>query len=467
MRFFLVLLVQVMAIIPAYALGNMKSVLTQQMLDSSGDVFKVKKDYDLMGQTLIIPEGLRISFVGGSIDNGELHGNNTKLEVSNLGPIFGVSVRITGTWNVPEVHDGWFSFDESEEYISNQIIKNILAFSNDETPCHIFFEEDRTYYFELPYKERKVLGAMVSTKDVNGVTKRVYSDLYGDKFDYLRIFTIPSNTHLTVNNKLKMLPTNIGAYFVFWEYGKSNITVDGKGVIAGDNTVHRYDLPMAGKDYFGEWGHIFRCFRCANFTFKDITLEDAFGDCIIYSGSVNPNETKNRWSSGLLVENVKFIGARRNGLAVGARNVVIRNCHFENCGTDQAHGTKPRSAVDFEPDGLSVYEEIGNENVLMENCTFVGNYYDIASYNNNRARYGKIATTVRNCTFTSTVRLTESRWIRFENCYFPKLSNTNLSRHLEFVNCEFGEIEQETAKAPKHFYYVFTNCKFNKVVAKE
>ena len=431
------------------------------MLDTAKETFVVNKNFRLFGQKLIIPEGLCLYFSGGSINDGELCGTNSRIEVRGKVPVFGLDLKISGTWDVSEVHDGWFAFNDSEDFVSNQVIKNILAFSNDETPCHIFFEENRTYYFELPYKERKVLGAMVSTKDVNGVTKRVYSDLYGDKFDYLRIFTIPSNTHLTVNNKLKMLPTNIGAYFVFWEYGKSNIIVDGKGVIAGDNTAHRYDLPMAGKDYFGEWGHIFQCFRCANFTFKDITLEDAFGDCIIYSGSVNPKETKNRWSSGLLVENVKFIGARRNGLAVGARNVVIRNCHFENCGTDQAHGTKPRSAVDFEPDGLSVYEEIGNENVLMENCTFVGNYYDIASYNNNRARYGKIATTVRNCTFTSTVRLTESRWIRFENCYFPKLFNTNLSRHLEFVNCEFGEIGEETAKAPKHYYYSFTNCKFN------
>ena len=167
------------------------------------------------------------------------------------------------------------------------------------------------------------------------------------------------------------------------------------------------------------------------------------------------------------MENVKIIGARRNGLAVGARDVVIRNCHFENCGTDEVKGTKPRAGVDFEPDGLNNYSEIGNENVLMENCTFKNNYFDIASYNNNKAVYGKVATTVRNCTFTSTVRLTESRWMRFENCYFPAVSKTNLFRHLEFVDCEFGEIEQELVKAPKHYYYFFTNCKYNKILSNE
>ena len=451
----------------AMAIGRVPRILTQEMLNVETEYIYVRADYTLAGATITIPQGKVLVFSGGSIDGGFLIGTETSIRMKQKRPAFGVDLVISGTWNVPEVHDGWFFFDDSEEFVSNQIIKNILAFSNDETPCHIFFEEKRTYFFELPFKERKVLGAMVSTKVVNGEMKRIYSDLYRDKFEFLRIFTIPSNTHLTVNNKLKMLPTSYGAYSIFWEYGKRNIIVDGTGMIAGDNDVHRYDLPVAGKTFYGEWGFIFRCFRCANFTFKDITLADAFGDCIIYSGSVNPEETEQRWSSGLFMENVKIIGARRNGLAVGARDVVIRNCYFENCGTDQVNGTKPRAAVDFEPDGLSTYEEIGNENVLMENCTFKGNYFDIASYNNNKARYGKIATTVRNCVFTSPVSLTESRWLRFENCYFPVLRNTNLSRHLEFVNCEFGELPEDTRKAPKHYYYTFTDCKFNSVVEKE
>ena len=52
-------------------------------------------------------------------------------------------------------------------------------------------------------------------------------------------------------------------------------------------------------------------------------------------------------------------------------------------------------------------------------------------------------------------------WFRFENCYFSALSNTGLGRHLEFINCEFGEIDEETVKAPKNYYYSFTNCRFN------
>ena len=447
----------------ASALGVPDAILTQELLDEATNTFVVSKNYNLLGKTLVVPDGLSLLFVAGGMDNGELQGNNSSVEVLGNSPVFGLDLKISGTWNVPEVHDGWFVFDASEGFVSNQIIRNILAFSNDETPCHIYFEENRTYYFELPYKGRGDLGRLVGTKVVNGEEKRDYAAIHYDKFDYLRVFTIPSNTHLTINNKLKMLPSSIGAYFVFWEYGKHDIIVDGNGTISGDNDWHRYDKPFTGKTYYGEWGHLFRCFRCRDFTFRDITLTDAFGDCLIYMGSYDPEEKGQRWASGLLVENVKFIGARRNGLAVGARNVVIRNCHFENCGTDAVKGTKPRSGVDFEPDGLNSYPEIGNENVLMENCTFKGNYYDIASYNNNKSRYGKVATTVRNCTFAAPIRLTESRWLRFENCYFPAVSNTNLSRHLEFVNCEFAEIKQEMLDAPKNYHYSFTNCKFKTI----
>ena len=459
-RFILLIIVSLVGL-PTWAVGYLPSVLTQEMLNSEGETFYVRANFTLAGETLTVPAGKTLVFIGGTLDNGEIVGSETAIRMRQSRPAFGLDLVISGTWNVPEVHDGWFAFDNSEGFVSNQIIKNILAFSNDETPCHIFFEEDRTYYFELPYKGRGDLGLLVGTKVVNGQEKRDYAKLLRDEFDYLRIFTIPSNTHFTVNNKLKMLPTSIGAYFVFWEYGKHDITIDGEGTIAGDNDWHLYDKPFLGKSYFGEWGQVFRCLRCSDFVFRDITITDSFGDCIIYSGSYNPDEKAPRWSSGLLMENVKIFGARRNGLAVGAKDVIIRNCHFENCGTDEVKGTKPRAGVDFEPDGLNYYPEIGNENVLMENCTFKNNYYDIATYNNNKANYGKVATTVRNCTFSAPVRITQSHWFRFENCYFSSLSNTGLGRHLEFNNCEFGEIEQEMVKAPKHYYYFFTNCKFN------
>lgn len=449
-------------------LGNSGAVLTQRMLDSARGSFVIKEDYNLLGQTLYVPEGLCLSFSKGSVDNGELRGSNSTIEVTTSAPVFGLDLRISGTWDVAEVHDGWFSFDESPEFVSNQIINNIFAFSSDSTPCHIFLEENRTYFFELPYKGAPNVGDRVSTRVVEGKTKRNYGDLLNDEFSFLRIFTIPSNTHLTVNNTLKMLPTNLGAYFVFWEYGKENVTIDGSGVIAGDNDWHKYNASFAGKSFYGEWGHIFRCIRCRNFTFKDITISDAFGDCIIFSGSFFPGEKEPRWASGLTIENVKILRARRNGVAVGARDVVIRHCHFEGCGTKEVRGTAPKSAIDFEPDQVKNYPEIGNQNVLMEDCTFKNNFFDVASYRNNLREYGKLATTIRNCVFQSPLKIEGTFWMRFENCYIPFVWNSKddkstllYSRHMQFVNCEFGEFDASIVGTASRVANKYTNCKFN------
>lgn len=448
------------------------TVLTQQMVDAVRDSLVISRDLSLEGAEIVLPKDLTLVFRGGSLDGGTLVGNGCRLRVLQETPLFGLSLRISGVWDVPEVFDWWFSFDATEGAVSNQIIENALAFSSDSTFCHIWFDADRIYYFELPYKGRADLGEMISYRMVDGKKKRNYYELGMDAYSFLRIFTIPSNTHLTVNNQLKMLPTSVGAYYVFWEFGKEKVTVDGHGTIAGDNDWHRFDSPMSGKTYYGEWGHLFKCVRCSDFVFKDITLADSFGDCIMYSGSYYPDDTGERWASGLSVENVKILRARRNGMSIGARNVVIRNCHFEGCGSKQIRGTAPRSAIDFEPDYVRKYPETGNQDVLMEKCTFKDNHFDVASYMNNMWGYGKVATVVRDCVFASPLKIQGTFWMLFENCYIPFVWNSKdsersvmlFSRHMEFVNCEFAVYDTSIFKDVKYISNKYRNCKFNTAV---
>lgn len=448
-----------------FALGRIDGVLTQEMLNSARNSFVINSDYTLLGNTVVVPDGLTLVFSGGSVDHGELRGSNSKVSVKGSQPVFGLDIKISGTWDVPEVHDGWFAFNDEEDFASNQIIHNILAFSNDEIPCHVFFEEKRTYYFELPYKGRTDLANLLSFKMVDGKKKRNYSELNNDEYAYLRIFTIPSNTHLTVNNTLKMLPTNQGAYFVFWEYGKEKVIVDGVGTIAGDNDWHRYDSPFLGKNYFGEWGHVFCCLRCNDFSFKDITVSDAFGDCIYYSGSYYPHEKNSRWASNLTMENVKILRARRNGVAVGARHVRISKCHFEGCGTKEVNGTRPQCAIDFEPDYVLNFREIGNQDAIMDSCTFVGNEYDFGSSMNNLPSYGSLATVISNCYFTSEIKISATYWMRFENCHIPLMKKRDdrdiyYSRFIDFVNCEFEQSSTAVRAFFKKEDNKFINCKF-------
>ena len=451
------------------ACGKSPTVLTQKMLDKAGLTFVIKGDYTANDAILYIRDQQELVFDGGRIDHVILVGRHSKLKVKGAKPVFGKNVIIRGVWDIEEAHDGWFEYEAGKDFVANQLIKNMLAFSNDATFCHLYFEEDRTYFFELPYQGNAKLGDEF-TYHINGKgkKKRHYVEVYNDEYAFLRIFTIPSNTTITLNNTLQMLPTNVGAYFVFWEYGKENVTIEGKGTIAGDNKEHLYTSPYAGSRYFGEWGHIFRCFKCKNFVFRGITLRDAFGDCIIFQGSHLPNEYESRFADGLLMEHVKIIGARRNGVAIGARNVMIRNCHFEGCGTKEAHGTSPRSAIDFEPDYLEYYPETGNQNVLMENCSFDNNYRDVFVHLNNLRSYGQTATTIKNCVFTNKLKLEYAYWMRFENCYIPFLHNKEdnrsvllHSKHMEFINCEFGQWDGHIPAKKTKNHNTYTNCKFN------
>ncbi len=456
-----------------HANGSNMKILTQGDINQSKGEFVISRNYTLKGETIKLPPGFRIVFNGGYVENGEIVGNKSYVIFKQKQPGIHKDIIIKGTWNNSDVYDSWFVFDESPQYIANSIIKNILTFSNDATYCHIHFDEPRTYYFELPYKGPTDLGERITYEMIDGKKYRHWYELKDDRFSFLRIFTIPSNTHVSINNRLQMLPTNQGAYYVFWEYGKRNITLDGHGVISGDALVHRYETPFKGpkSKYFGEWGMLMYCMKCKNVNIKDLTFENAFGDAVSFIGSSYEKEKGSRFSDKFNIENVKIVNARRNGLTLGGRNISVKNCYFEGCGSNKVKGTSPRSAIDLEPDHIKKYPEIGNENVVIKNCTFKGNYRDLASYMNNLPKYGKVATRIIDCKFTSKVHLQATYWIVFENCIIPRITNSynKLSysqncRRLKFINCEFGLIDRTELATALFRKNSFTDCKYKKVV---
>ena len=188
------------------------NLLTQQMLVKENTIYIVQYDYSLNFQTITVPDNSILLFEGGTISNGTLNGAGANvLSVDNSKVIFGENVIITGTWNIPEIYDSWFAFDATPNKVNNQLITNILSLSDDNINNTIHFEADRTYYFELPYKGRANLGDDVRPN---------YSLLYTEAYSFLRIFYLKSNTKLIINNELRMLPTNQGAYTVFGFQGK-------------------------------------------------------------------------------------------------------------------------------------------------------------------------------------------------------------------------------------------------------
>lgn len=416
----------------------------QNKFNKPNTIYKVTKDLDLNHCVLTIPEGCTLQFDGGTISNGSLFGNFTKIIADSSTVIFGQQIHIEGSWDIADIYDEWFWFDTDPSYISNDTIKNILALSNDSINNTIHFDANRTYYFELPYKGKTNLGDDVRPN---------YWLLNTSDYDFLRIFTgFTSNTHLIVNNTIQMLPTNQGAYFIFHIENKENITISGTGAINGDAKDHLYTDPFAGTDYYGEWGHVLNFRSCNNVVVRDITIGYAFGDGIaLGNAAYNNNGVK---GAGLATKNVtidavKVLYARRNGISLGGNNYTITNVYFEGNGSDTIKGTAPMAAIDFENDYVDIEPSGLCTNVSMNNCKFKDNKYDVSStirddlYEVPRGELVNIS----DCNFTSPLRLNRTNGLTFSNCHIVGITNVDnsiaawyVSKDLVFNNCVFDEL---------------------------
>ena len=409
----------------------------QNKFNKPNTIYKVTKDLDLNHCVLTIPEGCALQFDGGTISNGSLFGNFTKIIADSSTVIFGQQIHIEGSWDIADIYDEWFWFDTDPSYISNDTIKNILALSNDSINNTIHFDANRTYYFELPYKGKTNLGDDVRPN---------YWLLNTSDYDFLRIFTgFTSNTHLIVNNTIQMLPTNQGAYFIFHIENKENITISGTGAINGDAKDHLYTDPFAGTDYYGEWGHVLNFRSCNNVVVRDITIGYAFGDGIaLGNAAYNNNGVK---EAGLATKNVtidavKVLYARRNGISLGGNNYTITNVYFEGNGSDTIKGTAPMAAIDFENDYVDIEPSGLCTNVSMNNCKFKDNKYDVSS-----TIRDDLYEVPRGELVTSPLRLNRTNGLTFSNCHVVGITNVDnsiaawySSKDLVFNNCIFDEL---------------------------
>lgn len=442
---------------------NGVNVLTQKMMQYTNTIYVITYDYDLMGEEIEIPENCILDFEGGSFRNGALKGSRSRI-ISNKNIIFGEKIIIAGIWNVPVIYDSWFAFDCTPNKVNNQLIINILSLSDDNVNNTIYFESDRTYYFELPYKGKTNIGDDVRPD---------YWKLNTEEYSFLRIFTgITSNTHLIFNNTLQMLPTNQGAYFIFHVENKENIQISGTGTINGDALNHKYTDAFAGENYYGEWGHIFNIRSCNNIVIKDVTLGYAFGDAIGFGNKVindNGNRKVNPATKNVIVDGIKILYARRNGISLGGNNYSISNVYFEGCGSETIKGTAPKCAIDFENDFTDIEPSGICTNVVMSNCKFKNNAYDVSStirWDLSEVPTGQLIT-INGCNFTAPLRLNKSRGITFNDCHIVGISSHDnsigpwaASEEWIFNNCNFDELNPYLIVGSSDYKHQFNNCTY-------
>jgi len=78
-----------------------------EQLTIENATYVIKSDFDLNGDTVVIPKGSTLKFSKGVLTNGVLVGQGTKIESSKK-KRFGKNLKIIGAWNVETAYSEWF-----------------------------------------------------------------------------------------------------------------------------------------------------------------------------------------------------------------------------------------------------------------------------------------------------------------------------------------------------------------------
>ena len=267
--------------------------------------YTLKSNWDLKGESYVLPEGVTLKSRGGVFKNGTLIGNNTMIDTKN--PLF-EKVSIMGDWNVSVISTNLFTTLDYENSL-----RDVLALANPEVENNVVIE-DKVY--------------TVSAKSFQAA------------------LDICSNTTLVINGTIQLLPNEYKGCSILQVNGSENVVIKGSGSLIGDKNVH--------KGTEGEWGHGINILKSKNVTIEGLNVKSCWGDCI-YVG----NE-----SSNIIIDNCNLNDGRRQGISVtSADGVVINGCIITN-----VFGTAPQHGIDIEPNKGESVNNIRIENVAISNC---------------------------------------------------------------------------------------------------
>lgn len=315
-------------------------------------VWKLNKDIDLEGKTALIPEGVSLVAGKGRIKNGTLVGCNTKIK--STAPIF-QDVHIKGVWDVPIISTSLFG-DLSYE----NSIQDVIALSNPNVKNRIIIEEG-----SYQVSANSFLGAL----------------------------TLTSNTHLTIDGDIHLVPNSHKGCYIINVYKCNNVNIDGSGTLFGDKMTHE------GTE--GQWGHGINILASTNVKVDGMHIEGCWGDCI-YVG----DDSRNVKITGCFLNN-----SRRQGISVTSANGVrISDCIITNVA-----GSNPQYAIDIEPN-----ENESVDNIILENVTCKDCVGGITMWHPDHASIGSV--TIRNCHISGTtakrpVVLELADKVVFKDCY--------------------------------------------------
>ena len=319
------------------------SLLADQ-IKSENTIYKIKYDFDLNGKKVILPSGCALKFEGGSIKNGSLVGNHTKI-IAQKKTIFD-SVVIEGTWDVPEITSDWFVCEKDNDLVQ---AFNLLS---EEMPNTITVENRDIDYW-------------------------VDSQVGGSFLNPVGILKIKSNTKCIINGTIRQRGHHSNHIHLISLDRVENVVLEGNGTIHGEKMLHNYTnvVPIlpSDEDYkknTQENNHIINVYKCKKVRISGLALRDATGDGI---DILNYNENMDNY---IVVENFTIDNCSRQGISVEGSFIEIKNGTISNIDR-----TMPMSGIDIEISvnrNGRIANNINVENVVINNC-----YTGFQSYTSN------------------------------------------------------------------------------------
>lgn len=341
--------------------GERKNVLTQEMINEPNTIYEIRYDFDLNGAEIQIKEGCVLNFVGGSLSNGTINGNNTQVSAKRE-KCFSQSIVLKSTWEAFTAYSEWFDIvddcviNDNGKYISGtdnyQGFTNLFKFSKIQVKTGSYYIHGELY--------------MKSNQNVDfggSIIKYIYTNKY---------------------SCLLNLGNGGDDYKLVSDVEVSNGTIYGASPDVDDVTEYSHGIFM---------GYAKRV------VVRNINSFYNRGDGIYIGGSPT-SSGESHINEDISIINVKCKFNHRQGCSVTEVNkLVISDSEFS-----ETTGTTPQAGIDIEPNPVKVNGSIIRyqtcTNINIKNCIFNNNKstaISLASFSNYEDKYSVYNITVENC----------------------------------------------------------------------
>ena len=306
------------------------SIAVEKQMIYPNTTYLVNTTIDCKGKEIEMPANCALSIKSGSLRNGIIVGNKSKLKACSDR---GFALVLKGSWIAPTINDNYFN---ASVLTDDQIIGNINVLQSDEV------------------KNTIIIGAKdykCSVDKLNG-----------------SVLILRSKAKCILKTTISLLPCDYPNYQIVQIYDVHDVDFYG-GRIVGDMIEHPY---TPGSSH--EWGHGISIKNAQRVKVSSVYVTHCIGDGIVVGGWQEPNtNVYDKAAKQVRLEKIVSDDNRRQALTIShADGVVVKDCKLTKTGKTKY--TAPSAGLDVEPNAEAPWNQ-GVKNVLIENCYFAGNKY--------------------------------------------------------------------------------------------